>query len=83
MERLDDAFFTLSTRIAGEIVQKFVNYRLKLAIVGDIARHLAASAALRDFVHETNRGNQLWFLPDIGQLDAQLALVLLRGVLQG
>ena len=40
--RLDNAFFQLRTRIAGQIVQKFANYRLRLAIVGDIAKHVEA-----------------------------------------
>lgn len=66
--RLDERFFTLSTRIAGDIVQKFVNYRLRLAIVGDIAGHLSASSALRDFVGESNRGRQLWFVTDLDEL---------------
>ncbi|MFE0098238.1 DUF4180 domain-containing protein, partial [Streptomyces sp. NPDC059015] len=36
-ERFDESFFVLRTRVAGDIVQKFVNYRLGLAIVGDIS----------------------------------------------
>ena len=72
VERLDDAFFSLKTRIAGEIIQKFVNYELRLAIIGDIARHLEASTALRDFVFETNRGSQVWFLADRGELERRL-----------
>ena len=74
-ERLDDAFFTLSTRIAGEIAQKFVNYGLRLAILGDISRHLEASSALRDYVRETNRGRHVWFVADLDELDAQLQRV--------
>lgn len=69
-ERLAADFFTLRTRVAGEIVQKFVNYRLRLAIVGDISRQVAASPALRDFVAESNRGTQLWFVAtpdDLGE----------------
>ncbi|MFD7285702.1 DUF4180 domain-containing protein [Streptomyces sp. NPDC059863] len=72
-DRFEDAFFRLSTRVAGDIVQKFVNYRLRVAVVGDIARHTADSAALRDFVRESNRGTQLWFVPDIEALSARLA----------
>lgn len=72
-KRFDDAFFTLSTRIAGEIIQKFVNYRLRLAIVGDLSRHLDASSALRDFVAESNRGRQVWFVADLAELDTRLA----------
>jgi hypothetical protein len=59
--------------VAGEVVQKFVNYRLRLAIVGDLTTHLAVSAALRDFVRESNRGRQLWFVADDAELDARLA----------
>jgi hypothetical protein len=72
-ERFDDAFFVLSTGLAGAIVQKFVGYRRQLAIVGDISRHLAASSALRAFVAESNRGWQLCFAADDAELDARLA----------
>jgi hypothetical protein len=71
--RLGDDFFALGTRFAGEIMQKFVNYRLRLAVVGDISRHLAASAALRALVHESNRAEHVWFVPDLDALDARLA----------
>lgn len=70
--RIDDRFFDLSTRIAGEVLQKFVTYRLRVVIVGDISHHLAGSAALRDFVDESNRGRHVWFVADDAQLDAQL-----------
>jgi hypothetical protein len=42
-ERLADDFFTLASGLAGEVLQKFVNYRLRVVVVGDIARHTAAS----------------------------------------
>lgn len=71
--RLTDDFFRLRTGVAGGIVQKFANYRLRLAVVGDISRHTEAGGALRDFVRESNRGTQLWFLPDIDALGARLA----------
>jgi hypothetical protein len=73
--RLGDEFFSLKTRLAGEIIQKFVNYERRLAIIGDISRHLEASAPLRDFVSETNRGRQVWFLPDRAALEARLQSV--------
>jgi hypothetical protein len=71
-ERLDAAFFSLGTRFAGEIMQKFVNYRLRLVVVGDISRHLAASAALRALVAESNRHDHVWFVPDLAALDERL-----------
>jgi len=71
-ERFDEGFFRLRTGMAGEIVQKFVNYRLRLVIVGDLSERLAGSSTLRAFVDETNRGNQVWFVADLAQLDRRL-----------
>lgn len=71
LERLHPDFFVLRTRVAGGIVQKFVNYRVGLVVLGDVSRHTAASEALRDFVRESNRGLQLWFLADEAALEAR------------
>jgi hypothetical protein len=70
---LDDDFFTLSTRIAGELIQKIVQYRRRLVIVGDISGFLAESSALRAFVAESNRGKDVWFLPSLEELNDRLA----------
>lgn len=72
VERLDEAFFRLSTRVAGDIIQKFVQYRVGVVVLGDISRHTSASTALRDFVRECNRGRQTWFLADTGELRERL-----------
>jgi hypothetical protein len=72
--RLDERFFSLGTRFAGELMQKFVNYRLKLAVVGDITSYLAASSALHALVRESNRSDHVWFVPDLDALDARLAV---------
>jgi hypothetical protein len=72
-ECLEDDFFRLSTRIAGELIQKVVQYRQRLVIVGDISRHLAESSALRAFVLEANRGKEVWFLATREELDQRLA----------
>lgn len=71
--RLETGFFRLHTGIAGEFLQKFVNYRLRLVVVGDIDDHLERSEALRAWVRESNRGDQLWFVPDLDALAARLA----------
>lgn len=70
--RLSDDFFRLSTRKAGLFIQKFTNYRIRLAIVGDIEAHVAASDALRDFVRESNKGAAVWFVSDDDALEAKL-----------
>jgi hypothetical protein len=73
IERLTPDFFVLRTRVAGEMIQKFVNYDIRVAILGDISAHVAASTALGDFVTESNRGAQVWFLADEVALDRKLA----------
>jgi len=72
VDRLDPDFFDLKTTVAGLFTQKLLNYRMRVAIVGDIAGHVAASNALRDYVLESNRGRQLWFVDDDGELTARL-----------
>ena len=71
--RVADDFFALRSGLAGEIVQKFVNYRIRLVITGDIASYVDQSDALRDFVREANRGNQVWFVADQEELDQKLS----------
>lgn len=70
--RLGSAFLKLETRIAGEVFQKFTNYRVGCAILGDISEALAASSALRDFVRETNKGRSVWFVVDLDELKSKL-----------
>jgi len=69
---LDASFFQLRSGLAGEILQKMVNYRRKLAIVGDITAHVAASDAFRDLVRESDRGDDLVFVPDLATLEERL-----------
>ncbi len=55
-------FFRLSSGIAGEILQKFVTYSKKIAIIGDFSKY--TSKPLRDFIYECNQGNSIFFVPD-------------------
>ena len=68
VERLGDDFFELKTRIAGEILQKFVMYGKRVAIVGDITARVAASRSLSSFVIESNRGRDIWFVSSVQEL---------------
>ena len=61
-EQIDEPFFRLSTGLAGEVLQKFVNYRMRLAIVGDFSGY--TSKPLRDFIRESNEGRHVCFQPD-------------------
>ncbi len=65
-------FFRLKTGFAGEVCQKFVTYGVRLAIMGDISAALAKSRPLADFVRESNRGRQIWFVEDMAALKAKL-----------
>jgi hypothetical protein len=71
---VDGSFFQLKTGVAGDLIQKFVNYRLRLVIVGDVGGYAEQSAALRAFISESNRGRTLWFSPTPADLHARLAL---------
>jgi hypothetical protein len=72
VERLDPDFFRLRTGVAGQILQKFVTYGRRVAIVGDISKQVEESSALRDFVVESNRGDHIWFVETIADLERRL-----------
>ncbi len=56
-------FFDLKTGIAGEILQKFSNYKMKLAIVGDFEKY--QSKSLNDFIFESNKVGQINFVASL------------------
>ena len=61
-QAITEQFFKLSTGIAGEILQKFINYSKKIAIIGDFSAY--TSKPLKDFIYESNQGNAVFFVPD-------------------
>lgn len=61
--QLDERFFDLSTRLAGNILQTFSNYQMKLAVIGDFSN--VGSKSLKDFIYESNKGNLVYFTDDI------------------
>lgn len=71
--RLDPAFFDLRSGVAGEVLQRFVNYRIRLAILGDVTEHIERNNALAALVREANRGGDLCFAPDEAALADWLA----------
>ena len=73
VERLNDDFFNLRTRIAGQILQKFVTYGARVAILGDISHRTAESDSLSALVKECNRGNSIWFAENMDELADRLA----------
>lgn len=60
-EAISEDFFKLSTKLAGDILQKFANYHIKFAIIGDFSSY--TSKPLKDFIYECNKGNNVFFVP--------------------
>lgn len=58
-ELVIEDFFILSTGLAGEILQKFINYGGRIAIFGDYSHY--TSKPLKDFIYESNRGKDIFF----------------------
>lgn len=63
-------FFDLKTGIAGEILQKFVNYYFKIAIIGDYSKY--QSNALKDFIYESNKQGEINFVSSIEEAKERL-----------
>lgn len=59
-EAIIEDFFVLSKGLAGEILQKFINYQVKFAIYGDYSKY--TSKPLKDFIYESNNGKDIFFV---------------------
>ncbi|MFN8343696.1 MAG: DUF4180 domain-containing protein [Spirosomataceae bacterium] len=64
-KNITPAFFDLKTGIAGEILQKFSNYRVRLAIIGDFSHYPGQS--MRDFIRESNRTGHIYFAASVAE----------------
>lgn len=58
-----DRFFILSSGLAGEILQKFVNYQFRVAVYGDYSKY--TSKPLKDFIYESNNGRDIFFTENL------------------
>lgn len=72
LPRLGPDFLRLSTGVAGQVLQKLVNYRFQIAVLGDVTGAAAQSEPLCDFIRESNRGTTVWFVDDLAALQAKL-----------
>lgn len=64
-KNITPVFFDLKTGIAGEILQKFSNYRVQLAIVGDFSKY--NSKSLNNFIYESNKGRLINFVSTLSE----------------
>ena len=62
-ENMISDFFELKNKIAGDILQKFSQYSMPLAIIGDFEKY--ESKSLNDFIFESNKGKQINFVTTI------------------
>ena len=62
-ENMISDFFELKNKIAGNILQKFSQYSMPLAIIGDFEKY--ESKSLNDFIFESNKGNQINFVTTV------------------
>ena len=53
-------FFILSKGLAGEILQKYVNYGGRIAMYCDYSHY--TSKPLKDFIYESNKGKDVFFV---------------------
>lgn len=70
-ENIIPAFFELGTGIAGELLQKYANYRVRLVIVGDFS--VCTGKSIRDFIYESNQGKQVGFVASVAEAVKRLA----------
>ena len=59
-ELITEDFFILSRGLAGEVLQKYINYGGRIAIYGDYSHY--TSKPLKDFIYESNRGKDVFFV---------------------
>jgi len=62
-KNLAKEFFNLGSGVAGDILQKFSNYRLRLAIIGDFSKF--KSKNLNDFFRESNKTGNILFINSV------------------
>ena len=69
-ENIIPDFFDLKNGIAGEILQKFSNYFVQLAVVGDFSN--IKSKSLNDFIYECNKNGRINFVGSIEEARIKL-----------
>ena len=57
---ITEDFFILSSGLAGEVLQKYINYGGQIAISGDLSHY--TSKPLKDCIFESNKGKDVFFV---------------------
>lgn len=69
---ITEDFFVLSTCLAGEVLQKYINYNIRFAVYGDFSKY--TSKPLKDFIYESNNGKYFYFQPNAEAAVNKLAM---------
>jgi hypothetical protein len=69
-ESLHEDFFDLKTGMAGEILQKFSNYRMRFSVIGDFSEY--KSKSLHDFIRDSNRSGIINFVKSLDEALSRL-----------
>lgn len=67
-------FFDLKSGLAGEILQKFSNYRMQLGLIGLFSSLTEHSKSLKDFMHESNKNGHVVFAASTNEALTMLSL---------
>jgi hypothetical protein len=73
MKNITPSFFDLKNGLAGEVLQKFSNYRVRLVILGDFSGF--DNKSLNDFIRESNKGKLINFLNSRDEAIQRLSVV--------
>lgn len=64
------AFFDLSNGTAGEVLQKFANFRMRLIIIGNFSNFTKKS--MQDFIRESNKGELVNFVESLEEAEQRI-----------
>jgi len=70
-ENIVPEFFDLKTKIAGDILQKASNYRIRIGIIGNFEN--IKSKSLNDFIYESNKTGEVLFKVSIEEVIEQFS----------
>ncbi|MCO6357360.1 DUF4180 domain-containing protein [Roseivirga pacifica] len=65
-QNITPTFFDLKTKMAGELLQKASNFRMRVIIIGDFEN--IESKSLQDFIKESNRGSLVNFVSSLSEV---------------
>jgi hypothetical protein len=66
-QNIAPSFFDLKNQMAGDILQKFSTYGVRLSIVGNFEKYTRESKSLHDFISESNKRQHINFVSSLSE----------------